>query len=172
MDQLAVLIRLREAYGLIEAEENPYGQRSMGGVSAQAVMQGIGQVGQVFTDVADATTDSISRFELWRDFIVPLANNLARQYGYAELYDPAILRDWQAGVRNKAPVGGGDEPLGNYKWTGRIKDVASRFETLRAIRILLPLLQVTGNDLRYFEYQLGIPLDIIFPIPDIEKFVK
>jgi len=150
---------------------NPFKKPSKmrGKATAEAVKEGIEQVGTIVGDITSGVADSISRFELWRDYIVPLMERELSKYGYTSLYDPKINQDWLSGKGRKKLTGGLD--------IAKVVGDVSRTETLRAIRILkkpLDILQQKSGkkrDLRWLSREIGVPLKIAFPIDDIEDFV-
>lgn len=149
-----------------EAKKN---RKLKGGVSAEAVKEGIEEVGNVVGELTSGIADSISRFELWRDYIVPVMERELKKYGYKDLYDPKINQDW---------LSGGKKLKGCKLEIGKVVGDVSRSETLRAIRILKKPLDILARksgkkrDLRWLARQVGVPLKVAFPIDDIEDFIE
>lgn len=129
----------------------------------------IEKVGDIAGDITSGVADSISRFELWRDYIVPVMERELAKYSYSSLYDPKINQDWLSGKGRKKMTGGVD--------IGKVVGDVSRTETLRAIRILKKPLDILARksgkkrDLKWLARQVGVPLKVAFPIDDIEDFV-
>lgn len=157
-------ISYKDALKVAKASYKPKKQLKGRAVDPMEVVEKVGEVAEGLTS---GIADSVSRFELWRDYVVPVVERELKKYGYSSINDPKINADW---------LSGGCKLCGGFN-IGKVVGDVSRTETLRAIRILKKPLDILERksgkkrDLKWVARQVGQPLKVVFPIEDIEDFV-